>query len=167
MKKSYLLCSLAVLCGIGMVHAGTPNQPNIYLGFGLSEALADNPYEGQPGVEVDNQAAAYRGIIGYSLLPNLAIEAGYISFGEFSATMNTPFGSATESVSLSSPLVGVKAYAYKNREWGVFGKAGLPYYGGGVSWYYGGRGSLNMSFERYQVNEAAINSVSLELLAAF
>jgi opacity protein-like surface antigen len=142
MKKTIIVTALSSLCfGLSSAHAGGSGQSDslgdgaksssFYGGASVGRSYHDNCDElsgNQYGENFtcsrDSGDPAFKVFGGYKIMPNLAIEAGYIDFGEYSTIHqleNTTEDPAFEAKGLSLMVVGTIPV---NERVNLFGKVG-------------------------------------------
>lgn len=119
--------SLMATTAFAQSHVYSPDE-GPYVGVGIGHAKLDNDTFDdldRLGASTDDTDTAYKLYAGYQFNPNFAIEAGYVDFGEFTASANNGFDSAKASLKadgFTTALVGKLPIA---NGFGIYGKLGL------------------------------------------
>lgn len=144
-------------------------------------------------VEIDDDGAAVRGVVGRKLSSFLAIEGGYAELDSYEADFDTGSGATTsEEVDARALFLGAQLFTAHENRWAAYVKGGVarwklsgdrdnntsklisndedgfdPYYGAGVSRKYLDAGRINFGVERFTIDDNAIDSLSIEFIAQF
>ncbi len=109
----------------------TPHE-GPYLGIGLGHAELDFDIEsyyedvhGVPNVSADDSDTAYKLFAGYQFNPNFAIEAGYVDFGEFSASSSEPGYSAKAKLDVEGFTAALVGRLPIQGGFSMYGKLGM------------------------------------------
>ena len=105
----------------------SPNE-GPYLGIGLGHASLNNDTLDRLddlGADTDDSDTGYKLFAGYQFNPNFAIEAGYVDFGEYSASAAIPGYSAKAEVSADGFTAALVGKLPIQNGFSVHGKLGL------------------------------------------
>ncbi|WNK19722.1 outer membrane beta-barrel protein [Halomonas piscis] len=152
-------------------HVYNPDE-GPYLGAGIGHAKMDNDILNDLdrwGASTDDSDTAYKLFAGYQFNPHFAVEAGYVDFGEFTASSRYANGTM-KADGFTAALVGKLPI---EGGFGVYGKLGMiawdgersstltakesedgtdPFYGAGLE-YVVDQIVMRAEFERYDISE--------------
>lgn len=99
-----------------------------YLGAGLGYVTVDNDTFddlGSLGANTDDTDTAYKLFAGYQFNPNFAVEAGYVDFGEFTASANNGFDYADASLEADGFTAALVGKLPIQSGFGIYAKLGI------------------------------------------
>jgi len=168
-----------------------PNE-GPYLGAGLGYSTLDNNTLDRldsAGANTDDSDTAYKLFAGYQFNPNFAVEAGYVDFGDFSASAAVPGYSAKAEVSADGFTAALIGKLPIQNGFSVHGKLGMiawdgnykesdsdgwsysesadgsdPFYGIGAE-YEVDRIMMRAEYERYDLSDSG-EDFEIDLISA-
>lgn len=183
MKRLIATAALATLVASPAFAQSYQYNPNEgpYVGAGLGYTKLDNDsldWLADAGASTDDSDTGYKLFVGYQFNPNFAIEAGYVDFGDFSASASVPGYSAKAEISAEGFTAALVGKLPIQNGFSVFGKLGMiawdgdykesdsdgwsysessdgsdPYYGIGAE-YEVERILMRAEFERYDISDS-------------
>jgi len=183
MNKKYLLAGLFV-ASLGSTSIAAAGAGDAYAGFSLGNASPDSSFF--------DDAIGWKVFGGYQLNEVLAVEGGYISFGEMDGPIvPSTFGNISTSVEPTGLEVAAVGNFPINSQFSLFGKVGLlawdfkanaslpgisasdsttgtdVFFGLGAQYEISANLAVRGSWESYSMDEADIDFLSLSAVFGF
>lgn len=153
-------------------------EPGLYVGGGVGYFRVDEQDFFEEGDDLDDDRAALKVYFGGDLLPWLAVEGGYVSFGEIGNGSTLEGDGWTLAAIGQLPIGNFAPYAKLGYMWWdadrsapnvpVDNNDGHDWFGGlGLRFALTRAMDLRVEYERYQMDDADIDMASLNLQLTF
>lgn len=168
--KTIKFTAIAMILGVLATPLNAYAADGFFLGASVGSASLDEDFD---GLRVDDSTQSYSLIGGWRFNPNFALEAGYLSFGDFAQDFNIGGNTVRARLSADGFTFGAQGSFPVTQKVSVFGRAGAffwngsaelvgvsqaspsdinPYLGVGLAYGFTDRLSVNVDLTRYELD---------------